>query len=137
MAAQSVVLDNAFLSVSGTDISAQVQQITFTADANMLDETAMGEDTTVNLAGRKSWSISIDQFNDLTDSGVDELIFSLWGAAAFAIIIRPDAGVKSATNPEYTGNAVLESFDILSATVSDVGVRPVSFQSAGALTRTE
>ena len=64
---------------------------------------------------------------------------TLWavhdGDAAVTVICKPTSGADSATNPAYTGSAVLESFTPMTGSVGDLASASASFQAAGALTR--
>ena len=67
---------------------------------------------------------------------MDATLFALVGqAAVVALVIRPDAGAKSATNPEYTGNALLASYSPIGGSVGDVAAAPVTFVGTGDLAR--
>ncbi|KKL19965.1 hypothetical protein LCGC14_2460160, partial [marine sediment metagenome] len=84
------------------------------------------------------WSIDVQFRQDFiapATNAVDSTLFPLVGAAAFAIILRPDAGAKSATNPEFTGNALLTTYTPLTGSVGDVAVAPATFMGDGALAR--
>lgn len=128
---------NAFVSINSVDLSAHVKSVSIAYNAAMLDGTAMSNTTKVNLAGVKDWSMSCTFLDDLTASGtgsVDATLFPLVGVASFTVIMRPDAGAASATNPNYTGSAVLAGTQIGGAHGTLLG-KTVTFQCAGALAR--
>lgn len=129
------MLYNAFVSINGVDLSSHVRSVQISYEANMLDDTMMGDATKSNKPGLKNWSITLEFEQDYAAAQVDATLFPLVGAAAFPIIIRPDAGVKSATNPEYTGNAVLENYQPVGGSVGELAMAPVTLRSAGALSR--
>lgn len=129
-----MVLDNAFLSVGGVDLSDHVRSVTLSYSAELQDVTAMGDDTRNRLGGLKDWSVSVEFNQDYAANEVDATLFSLVGTSV-ALIIRPDTGSASATNPQFSGNAILESYQPLGGSVGDAHVAPVTFQGNGDLTR--
>ncbi len=133
----SIVLTNAFVSINSVDLSAQVRQLTLNYEAQMQEEQAMGDDSIVNIAGLKNWSLDITFKQDYAAANVDATMFPLVGAAAFPIILRPDAGVVSATNPQFTGNGVLATYPPISGAIGDLVEPAVTIQSAGTLARAE
>lgn len=128
------VFTNAFLSIGGTDLSDHVRQVTLEYSAELQDITAMGDDTRNRLGGLKDWSISVEFNQDYAASEVDATLFSIVGASS-AIVLRPDAGAVSATNPEFTGNAILESYQPMGGSVGDAHVSPATLQGTGDLSR--
>lgn len=130
-----IVLKDAFVSINAVDLSDHVSSVTISYSAEMLDNTAMGDDTRTRLGGLKDWNISIDLFNDYAASNVDATLFPLVGST-FTVIVRPDntAGV-GATNPNYTGTGILESYPPIQGGVGELGTASVTIQSAGDLSR--
>lgn len=131
-----VMLNNAYLSINGSDVSAYLQNVDVPIDVTMLDGTVMGATSTatVNEAGLRNWSITAN-FKETSAAAVDAILGPLVGAAAFAIIVKPRGATTAATNPKWTGNAVLQNYNPISGRVGDLHSIPVTLQSAGALTR--
>lgn len=129
------VLTDVFVSINSVDLSDHVKSITLDYGAAIQDKTAMSETTMSKLAGLKDWSASIEFHQDFAASEVDATLFSLVGAAAFAVIIRPTSSAVSSTNPNFTGNALLESYPPLSGNVGDVAATSITLQGDGDLTR--
>jgi hypothetical protein len=133
--AQQLFTD-AFVSINGVDLSAHVKSVSLNYEAEMLDDTVMGDTTRSMAAGLKNWSVEVEFLQDYAASKVDATLFQLVGAAAFAIIIRPDnSDGVSATNPNFTGNVVLESYPPVTGTVGDLHTTRATFRAAGALSR--
>jgi hypothetical protein len=128
------IYTNAFLSIGGTDLSDHVRQATITYNAEMQDKTAMGDLTRTRLGGLKDWSLEVNFNQDFAASNVDATLFPIVGDSV-AIILRPDAAAVSPTNPNFTGNAILESYAPLGGNVGDMAETPVTFQADGTLTR--
>lgn len=125
------------LVVNAVDLSTRVKSMTVNFSANMLDATAMGQTTKVNLAGVLEWSIAAEFEDDFAASGagsVDATLFPLVGAAAFTVTFKPTSAAVSATNPSYSGSAVLQAHPVGGAHGALL-MKSVTFLSAGALTR--
>ena len=81
----------------------------------------MGDIFMSRLAGVRDYGVT-PVFSDEYDAGdLDEDIDALWGTI-FAVAWRPDAGVRSATNPEYQFMGVLSS-DQAGGAFGDAAVR--------------
>lgn len=129
------VLTDAFVSVDGNDISDHVKSVTINYGSETQDNTVMGDDTRSRIGGLKDWSVTIQVVNDWAASEVDSVLFPLVGTT-FTVIVRPDnsEGV-SATNPNYTGTGILESYPPLGNAVGELAESGVTIQSAGTLSR--
>lgn len=129
------VLLNAHLTVNSVNLSDHVLSLTVNYGADLPEETAMGDLTRTRLPGLIDWSVEVNFKQDFAANEVDRTLFPLVGAPAFPIIIRADAGARSATNPQYNGNALLESYPILTNSVGELAQSSVTFQADGTLTR--
>ncbi len=132
------VYKNAHFTVNSVVLSARVESLTLNYGAETPEVTAMGDGTRTRVPSFIDWSIECTFRQDFiapAASAVDSTLFSLVGAAAFPIIIRPDDAAKGATNPEFTGNALLTSYNPLTGGVGDVASAPANFMGDGTLTR--
>lgn len=103
----------------------------------MQDETAMSLDTRKNKPGLLNWSVDVEFNQDFAAGEIDATLFSLVGAAAFAISIVPVmSDAVAATNPNFNGNVVLESYGPVDGGVGDLAVVRATFRAAGTLART-
>lgn len=131
----ALAFNDAFVSINSVDLSDRVQSVTLNYAAEMLDETSMGATTRTNLGGLKNWSIDIEFKQDYASGEVDATLFPLVGTT-FTVIVRPvNAGGVGATNPNYTGTGILESYAPMGNSVGDLATAPITIQSAGALSR--
>lgn len=129
------VLTDAFVSINAVDLSDHVNQVTLNYQAELQDSTTMGADTRERLGGLKDWSLEIDFYQDFDAAEVDATLFPLVGAT-FTAIVREDktAGV-SATNPNYSGTGILESYPPLGGSIGEMSASSVTIQAAGTLSR--
>jgi hypothetical protein len=126
-----LVYTDAFVSINSVDLSDHVRQVTLTYEAEMLDNTAMGTSGTRSMIpGLKNWTLSVEFYQDFAGGSVDATLFPLIGAAAFPILLRPvKAVVVGVTNPNYSGNAVLESYPPLTGEVGALGMVSAQFRA--------
>ena len=129
-----LVLTDAFVSIGAVDLSDHVRQVTINYGADIEDSTAMGDTAHERLGGLIDWSVDLEFNQDYAASEVDVTLFALVGTSA-ALVLRPTSAAASATNPEYTGNAILESYNPIQGAVGGIAVAPVTFQGNGALAR--
>jgi hypothetical protein len=129
------VYTDASVVVNSVDLSDHVKSCTLNYEAEMLDDTVMGDTTRSNIAGLLNWSIDVEFLQDFASAKVDATLFTLVGAAAFTVTVKPTSGSVSATNPSFSGSAVLESYPPMSGSVGDLETASATFRSAGTLTR--
>lgn len=132
----SFIFKDAHLEVDGVDLSNRVQQVALNINAELQDETAMGNFTRINKPGLEAWSIDVTFKQDFATGNVDEVLYDLTGSSAFPVTLRPKkASAVSSINPNYTGQAVIENYNPLSGAVGDLAQATVTFRSAGDLER--
>ena len=131
-----IILKDASLVLNSVDLSDHIKSVTIDYSADQEEATAMGDDTHVNIAGLKKWSVSVEFHQDYAASSVDATLFPLVGADAFTVVIKPKSDAVSATNPSYSGSATLEDYgSVVGGDVGSLASTSVSLQSAGTLTR--
>jgi hypothetical protein len=134
----TIIFKDAYLMVNTVDLSEYVKSVTLSYEAELQDDTTMGDNTRSNKAGLKNWSIDVEFVQDYAALKVDATLFPLVGAAPFAVILKPDGDTTSVTNPRYDSSAaVLENYQPMGGTVGDLAMSPVSIRPAkgGDLTR--
>lgn len=129
-----VVFKNAYITIGGVDLSDHVRQLSISYEAEIQDITAMADNSRARIGGLKNWSVDVEFNQDFAAAKVDATLFALVGTSV-ALVMRPDAGVVAATNPQFSGSAILASYPPLSGSVGDVHTASVSFQGNGDLTR--
>jgi hypothetical protein len=129
-------LSDAMVRVNSVVLSDHVKSVELSYEAEPLDDTVMGDATRSNLAGLKNWNLSVTFAQDYAATEVDATLFSLIGAAAFPVTVRPDSSTAtSATNPNFNGTAILTSYPPVGGAVGDFHETTATFASAGDLTR--
>lgn len=130
------VWKDAFLTVNGVDLSDHVRSLTLNYPGAPVDATAMGDTSRVRLQGITEWNIDVTFTQDFDSGSVDATLFPLGQQdAAFAIEVRPDNSAVSKSNPSFTGNAMINNYQVVGGTVGDLAESTCTFLSRGALTR--
>jgi hypothetical protein len=134
-----LTVTNAAASPVARDLSARVRSITIDQSMAMQDDTAMGDTFTSSAVGLQSWSVTVEFLQDYIADANNAVDATLSGLLAIgkttALVIRPTSAAKGSTNPEWTGTAVLESYNPVSGSVGDEAMASATFSSAGALSR--
>ena len=129
------VLTDAYVSWHSQDLSDHVRSVTLTYNAELVDDTAMGDTTRSRAGGLKDWSCDIEFYADEASNKVQQLFFADLGSAQ-TLIVRPDnsEGV-GATNPNYTGSGIADTIPLVAGAVGEMQMAPVHIVAAGALAR--
>lgn len=127
--------NDADITINSVNLSDHVKSVTINYSAEMLETTAMGEDSKTRIAGLKDYSVEVEFNQDYATSEVDATLFPLVGADSFAFSVKPTSESVSATNPNYNGNVLLESYSPIGGAVGELATVSVSFQGDGSLTR--
>jgi hypothetical protein len=128
----TLVYTNAYVSIDSHDLSDHVKSVTLNYEAELLDDTVMGTaGTRSNKPGLKNWSLEVEFLQDYAASSIDSILFALVGANAFPVAVRPVNGAIATDNPEYSGQAVLESYPPLVGEVGALGMATASFKPSG------
>lgn len=128
----TLVYTDAYLLINSVNLSGWTRSLTLNYEAEMLDDTVMGTSgTRSNRPGLKNWNFDVEFLQDFAAGAVDATLFTLVGAAAFPIELRPTSAARSATNPAYTGNAVLETYPPMAGEVGALSNVSASFRSGG------
>lgn len=128
----TLIYTDAYTLINAVNLSPWCRSLTLNYEAEMLDDTAMGTSgTRSNRPGLKNWSADIEFLQDFAAGAVDATLFPLIGAVAFPVEFRPTSAAVGATNPKYTGNAVLETYPPMTGEVGALGTVSASFRSGG------
>lgn len=130
----TIVYRNAYFWVNGVDYSADMESLGLTYSAEMLDETAMGDDTRINKGGLKNWSIECNAHMDNVAAHVGANLFALVGTTT-CIELRSQNTCTTGINPSFTCIGILEDFPPLAGSVGSLLDVSFKFASAGTLAR--
>lgn len=122
------------IEIESTDFSDSIAAATLEISTDEQETTAFGADYRTRIAGLKDASISLDFHQDFGASSVDATLFPLLGSAV-AFSITPTSGTVSATNPSYSGTAIVTSYSPFANSVGDLATFSVTWPVSGAVTR--
>lgn len=125
---------DASVTIDSVDLSDYVTACTINYEAEELDDTAMGDTSRSRIGGLKNWSVDLEFNQDFASTGPDANLFDILGTVV-AIDIRPTTATVSATNPKFTGSALVQSAPPLAGGTGDLAKTSCSLLGSGTLTR--
>ena len=128
------MLNNASVTINSVDLSSYVTSVTLSQSADNLEDTAMGDTSRSYIGGLKSGSVSIEFNADFAASKTEATIFPLVGTST-AVVVKPVAASVSATNPSYTFNAIVTSWDTLNGSVGEIASHSIDWPITGSITK--
>lgn len=123
-----------YVSINAVDLSDWVTSVELPLKAAALDKTTMGQTTKVNIGGLKEWTLTVTGKQDYAAGGPDATLNGIVGSTV-TIIAKPTSSADGATNPAYTGSAVLTDYNPIAGTIGEVPQFTATFSCGGALTR--
>lgn len=127
---------NAMVIINSINLSDHVKSLAIDMSTPQIDVTAMGATAKQYLAGFRDDSIDIDFWQDFAASSVDATLWPLFsGGSIFAVEFAGNGTAISATNPSYSGSAVMTDYPPLSGNVGDALAIAVKMKAYGALVR--
>lgn len=124
------VLTDAVIDVDGTVLSDRANQVSVTYEAETQDDTAFGHTTRSNAGGLKNWSMEITFLQDFAAAEVDATLFPLVGTTV-TVKVKGDSAATSATNPEYSGEGLIQSYSPFGNSVGDQATASCSVVPGG------
>lgn len=121
--------------VGGTLLSDHVREVRLRAEVDLRENSAMGLTWRRRIAGLADWTLEVVFNQDFAAGEVDATIWALLLAAAAEITCRADGGAVSATNPNYYGNALLQSYGPIDGAHGEEAGTSATFVGAGTLTQ--
>ena len=124
-------LRNASVVYNSVDISNRVRSVKITMNADDLDATAMGAVSHAHVPGLRDDSVELELFQDHAVGSVDATFSALLGSAAGAtLVVKPDAGAVSATNPSFTVTAIVLDYSAIDGEVGELSMTTISLVPA-------
>ena len=128
------VYTNSQFAVNNIDLSSYLQELTVSYQAELLDETAMGDLTRARIGGLKVWSFAAKLNDDFASAGPSNTIWGNVGCQS-CVEWRPTNACSTTANPYYWGIAAIDGCP-MGGSVGTLAQETITFQSAGVLTRT-
>lgn len=122
------------ITINGTDFSTSLAAVDLSIDSDDVETTAFGAGWRTRVGGLKSAEISLDFHQDFGASSVDATLWPLLNSIA-TVVITPTSGTVSATNPSYTAEALVNSYQPFASSVGDLATLSVTWPVSGTVTR--
>jgi hypothetical protein len=129
------VLTDANVVINSVVLSTYVKKVTLKIDAAAQDITAMGGNGyKASIGGLKSWSVDVEFNQDFAASAIDATLWPLIGTVV-PVRVKALSTANSTTNPEYSGNVFMKTYQPIQGAVGATAMTTVTFDGAGALSR--
>lgn len=129
------VLTDAYIALNGSDRSAYIKQVALNVETAEQDVTDFADaGWTVPISGLKSGSLALTFNQDVAASQIDSIMWPLLGTTVSFEVRATNASV-GASNPKYTGNILVTSWNPITGSVGDVAEVSVTYPVSGAVTR--
>ena len=129
-----IVLTNASITFASTDISSYVSSVTLSTSLDVVDTTSFGNTARTRVAGLADNQVTIEFFQDFGSGLLESIIYPTIGTSA-AMIIKPVPGSTTATNPQYSFNALVSEWQPLSGAVGELATASVTWPVSGEITK--
>lgn len=130
----TVVLTDAYVTLAGTNVSAQLKKVEFPIEVEALDDTAMGATARSRAAGLEDASLSMELKNSYGAGSIEELLWNNKGTAV-AVVIRPTSAAVGVGNPQYDGTVLVTQTQPVSGGVGEIAMQSVSLPATAAFSR--
>ena len=127
------VLRKAVITVDGTDLSDHCSSVTLEDSAEEVDFTSFGASTYREFGqGMKDATITATFFNDYAAASVDAVLSAAYSSGtAFPVTVKADSASVGPTNPLFTLQSKLYTYNPIAGAVGDANTTDVTFRSAG------
>lgn len=115
----SLALTDARVEINAVNMSEWVASVELPSEFEALEDTAMGDSARSRIAGLEDSTISVTFHQDFASSAVDETMWPLRGTVV-TINVRPTSDAISSTNPEYSGDYLINSWNPFGNSVGEL-----------------
>ena len=129
------VLTDAYIAINSVDRSAFIKQVALNVETAEQDATDFADaGWTVPISGLKSGSLALTFNQDVAASQIDSIMWPLLGTTV-PFEVRATNAAVGASNPTYTGNILITSWNPITGSVGDLAEVSVTYPVSGAVTR--
>ena len=129
-----IVYTDPFLTIGGVNMTQMARSLGLNLEGAELDANHFGIDWEEVRGGLKSWEVTVEFNQDFAAGQVDATLWPLFNTLA-AVVIRPTSAAVSATNPQWSGNVLVNSYTPLDGDVGNLVQVSFTWPGSGALTR--
>jgi hypothetical protein len=123
-----------FVSINGTDFSANLNSVELSQEADDLETTAFGSSWRTRIGGLKQASLTLNFMQDFGAGSVDATLNPLLGQIG-TVVIKPTSGTVNSTNPTYTMTALVTQYSPFASSVGDIATLSVTWPVSGSVVR--
>lgn len=129
-----IVLTNASVVFSGSDLSSYISSITLSTSLDVVDTTSFGNTARTRVAGLADNQVTVEFFQDFGSGLLESIVYPTIGTSV-AMVVKPVAEAVSATNPSFSFNALVSEWQPLSGAVGELATASVTWPISGAITK--
>ena len=131
-----MVLTAKYVNINGVDLSEWFTSTEIPCEADTQESTGFASGGWREYeGGLKNWSIAGEGNQDYAAGGPDATLWPIFGDKV-PILIRPENAARTATNPEWGGMGIINSYPPISGGVGDLNTFSLGVMGSGELTRT-
>lgn len=125
------VFKDAHLEVDAVDLSNYVNQVAMDLPDDEVDLSGMGSKMKEYGKGLSDGTITVTFLQDFDSGKVDDTLWPLKiSDTPFTVVVRPTSAAKSATNPEYSMEALLFNYSPVNGSLGEAASTEVNFRNA-------
>lgn len=122
------------VTIGTANFSSLVAAVTLDITTDEQETTAFGDTYRTRIAGLRDASLTLDFMQDFGAGAVDATLFPLLGSAV-SWSIKPTSGTVTATNPSYSGTAIVTQYQPFASNVGDLATLSVTWPVSGSVVR--
>lgn len=122
------------ITIGTANFSTSLAAVTLDITTDEQETTAFGNTYRTRIAGLRDASLTLDFHQDFGAGAIDATLFPLIGSAV-AWTIKPTSGTVSATNPAYSGTAIVTQYQPFANSVGDLATLSVTWPVSGDVSR--
>lgn len=122
------------ITIGTANFSTSLNSVTLDITTDEQETTAFGDTYRTRIAGLRDASLTLDFMQDFGAGSVDATLFPLLGSAV-AWSVKPTSGTVTATNPSYSGTAIVTQYQPFANSVGDLATLSVTWPVTGPVTR--
>lgn len=127
------VYNDGSVTINGVDLSDHIASVTVTETHAEIETTSISDSYVTRIAGNGDASVSFEFHQDFAAASVNATIQPLIGSTT-TVVVKPTSGSVSATNPSYTGTALVTEWPTLDASAGELVTASVTWPISGGWT---
>lgn len=125
------VLKNVSVSVNAVEVGPNVREVTVHTERDKVEVTGFQAANKEYLPGLGDAEIELDVLVDYGASSIDAQFWPLSQTdTPFPVVIKPNLGAVSASNPSYTMQALMYEYDPIAGAVGEAATTTVTLSNA-------